>query len=102
MPKTTLPSPLVSRLTGDAGDVVGAAVDASVDTGWVDADPVVAGVVEAGCVAAGAATVVAELDLLSPPHAAATTDINASAASVRPAAVPNLRLFTRSPPCVAD
>src|SRR4051812_17358112 len=100
MPNTTLPSWLVSRsaLAAPAADVAGPSVDA----GWIPAGAVVAGVVDTGCVAADAAAVVAELELLSSPHAAATTDINASAASVRPAAVPNLRLFTRSPPCVAD
>src|SRR4051794_36932461 len=100
MPNTTLPSPLVSRSAAavpPAAEVPGASVDA----GCVDAASVATGVVDAGCVAAaGAAAVVAELELLSLPHAAATTDINASAASVRPVAVPNLRLFTSiSPLC---
>src|SRR3954447_5582733 len=101
MPNTTLPSPLVSRSAAaapPAAVVPGASLDAA---GCVVAVSVATGVVDAGCVtAADEAAVVAVLESLSSPHAAATTDINASAASVRPVAVPNLRLFTSiSPLC---
>jgi hypothetical protein len=90
---------LVSRSVFETAAAVVAA--ASVAFGAVVPEFDVAGVVAAaGCVAAGAAAVVAELELLSEPHAAATTDMSASAASVRPAAVPKLRLFTSiSPLC---
>src|SRR3954451_9975631 len=101
MPNTTLPSWLVSRSVLDIAAVVAAA---SVAAGpVVAAGAVVAGVVAAaGCGAAAAEAVGAELDLFSLPQASATTDINANAPSVRPAVVPNLRVFTQSPPCVAD